>query len=310
MSKPTEENCQMINQKLDFVVPITESTQAEGSDEFFIRGVAINETTTRNGTKFISEELQKSAHSLRNKPILKDHINSVDSIVGRTTQNVNFNQDTKAIDFEAKIVDEGIKKKIEQGLINSVSVGAMVREVEKQESEDGDESTLVRGIDFVELSLVAVPADPNAGFAAKLEMALDLEQPIKENTEDVIMAEEIKQELTKLEELRQESAKLEEELEQLKIEKLKAQKEALMVKEEAEEESSEEEVAEEPAAEEAEAEAPAEDETKGEVESEDDSEGEVAEESFTLERSDLGGYAYSKDYTKKESLFRLNRRNE
>jgi hypothetical protein len=296
----------MINQKLDFVVPISESAVGEDGN-FTITGIAINETTTRNGTKFVSEELSKSAHTLRNKPILKDHINSVDSIVGRTTQNVGFNENSKAIEFEAKIMDEGIKTKIQQGLINSVSVGAMVREVEEQEGVDGEaSSTLVRGIDFVELSLVAVPADPNAGFAAKLEQALSLNQPIKENNTEDKMAEEIKQELSKVEQLKQEAAQLEEEIAQMKIEKLKAQKEALMVKEEAEEEA-EAPAAEEPAAE-AEAEAPAEDETKGEVESEDKEE--VAEESFKLEHSDFGGVALSYDYAKKEGLNRLSRRVE
>ena len=161
----------MLNERLDFSVPITES-MTKNNQDFLIKGTAINVGTTRNETIFVEEELMTSAHSLKDKPLLKDHNNSVDSIVGKVT-NAFFNQNK--IDFEAKVIDEMTREKIKQGLISSVSVGAMVNEVEKVFDTEDEEKFLgfkVKGIDFVELSLVAVPADPNAGFAQAISEKL------------------------------------------------------------------------------------------------------------------------------------------
>ena len=156
----------LFNQSLRFVVPICEAVVKDSNkDVTIISGTAISATTTRNGHTFLAEELEKSAATLKNKPILKDHINSVDSIVGRTTENIYFDSVANSIQFEARIVDKEIQQKINDGLIDSVSVGAMVTEIDQSD----DEGTFIaRGIEFVELSLVAVPADPNANFAMAL----------------------------------------------------------------------------------------------------------------------------------------------
>jgi hypothetical protein len=140
------------------------------NDEFKIRGIAINSCTTRNGVSYMSEELEKAAPSLRNKPVLKDHNNSVDSIVGKTTENVTYDYMTKNVKFEAVIRDSKMQEMINEGLIGSVSIGAMVQKVER-ETEGGP--LVARGIDFVEISLVAVPADPNAGFQKAIAESFD-----------------------------------------------------------------------------------------------------------------------------------------
>ena len=163
----------MKKQILNFVVPIENSYSRD--DEFLIKGTAINSTTTRNGVKYTSEELSKSATTLKNKPILKDHKNSVDNIVGRTT-NAYF--ENEKVVFEGRIVDEEIRQKIQQGLITSVSVGAMVEEVPYEEDESGEftGTVLAKGIDFVELSLVAIPADPEAGLSQAILNSLKTEK--------------------------------------------------------------------------------------------------------------------------------------
>jgi phage head maturation protease len=219
-------------QKLKFNVPITESLDSK--DDMMIEGIAINECTTRNGITYMAEELEPAAQSLQNKPILKDHNNSVDSIVGRTTENVMFNQDKKAVVFQGLIKDAKTKEMIKQGLIRSVSIGAMVKDIEEFSKEgSNDKMMIARGIQFVELSLVAVPADPNAGFV----MCLAESYKLKSDTENKIleekkMAEEIVKEKSKLESLKEEALKLEEELMTLKVEKMKAEKEKLSIKEE------------------------------------------------------------------------------
>ena len=157
--------------KLNFSIPIEQATIKSSVDmgckRFLIQGTAINATLTRNGVKFTEDELEKSAQSLRNKPLLKDHNNSVDSIVGKTTNNVFYDSTSKCVKFEAEVIDEGCKYKIKAGLIGAVSVGCMVSEMEEEE-----DFVIAKGIDFVELSLVAVPADPNAGIQTAISCSL------------------------------------------------------------------------------------------------------------------------------------------
>lgn len=145
------------------------SESAEVNGEFRIKGVAINETTTSNGHKFLAEELQSSAGSLMGVPLLKDHENMIDNIVGRVT-NSFFDSSRNNIQFEAKIMDPKMKEMIKDGRINSVSVGASVEDMD--ETDEGD--LIPRGITFQELSLVAVPADAGATFQVALKEAYKL----------------------------------------------------------------------------------------------------------------------------------------
>ena len=158
--------------RIEYFVPIKEVLT--GEKDFLIRGIAINETTTRNNVRYMAEELQLAAPTLRNKPVLKDHTNSVESIVGKTTNNVNYDASARNIKFEAIIKDKNMQEMISDGLITSVSVGAMVHDLVREEGVGGDSYMVAKGIDFVELSLVAVPADPNAGFEKAIAESFDL----------------------------------------------------------------------------------------------------------------------------------------
>lgn len=150
---------------LEYNVPIIEFESADPAD-FRIKGIAINETITSNGHHFISEELESSAGSLIGVPLLKDHINEVDKIVGRVTS-AHFDSIDNNIKFEAKIMDTKMRQMVKDGRIKTVSVGACVEDLE--EMEDGD--LIPRGITFKELSLVAIPADMGATFGVALKEA-------------------------------------------------------------------------------------------------------------------------------------------
>ena len=175
--------------RLDFSVPIT---CAATDKDFIISGTAINSTLTRNGVEFTSQELKKSAKSLQNRPLLKDHENSVDAIVGRITR-ATFDDGTEAVKFTARVQDRKMQEMIHDGRITSVSVGAMVQNLDM--IEDGDSSFLrARGIDFVELSLVAVPADPNAGLenqgiAHAIKACYELKQSYNTPKEEIKVSE-------------------------------------------------------------------------------------------------------------------------
>ena len=176
---------------LEFFVPISESVNEE--NDFIIKGVAINETTTLNNIKYVAEELEKAASSFRNVPILLDHRNEVKNIVGRTTENVTFNHAGKRIEFEGKIMDKEIQEMIRDGRIGSVSIGAKVQDL--IDEEDGSKKAI--GVHGLEISLVAVPGDSQATLAQALEhnfhlkeMANIVNNENKLNTETTKMAEE------------------------------------------------------------------------------------------------------------------------
>ena len=167
---------------IEFYMPIKESVNAGG--DFIIKGIAINETTTRNGITYRAKELKLAAPSFRNKPIMVDHSGSVKDIVGRTTENVVFNSANNSIDFEAKIMDEKIKEMINDGRITDVSIGAQVENI--IENEEGERTAI--GLEGLEISLVAIPGDPGANLANALDTSFQIKESlnIKENdVEDI-----------------------------------------------------------------------------------------------------------------------------
>jgi hypothetical protein len=161
--------------KLIYNVPISESGIMD--NDFLIQGTAINSTITSNNHQFLSEELRDSASTLNGVPLLVDHDNRIECIKGRVITG-EFDEANSRVNFKAKVKDSTIKQMIKDGLINSVSVGAAVREIE----EGADGILIPRGICFKELSLVAVPADAGATFTTALAEAYKT-QPKSEASE-------------------------------------------------------------------------------------------------------------------------------
>jgi len=188
MTKKQEDNSLI----LEYFVPIESKAEVDGN--FTINGIAINETTTTNGHKFIGEELSKSAHTLIGVPILKDHDNSVDSIVGKVNV-AHWDEALRNIPFSAIIKDTKVKQLINDGLLSTVSVGAHVRPEDIEETDDGD--VIPHNIQFKELSVVAVPADGGATFTVALNNAYKshsskIDNSNKSGIKEDNMTEEIK----------------------------------------------------------------------------------------------------------------------
>lgn len=213
---------------LEFTSPITEN--AFVNDDFIIRGTAINETTTHNGHKYIAEELEKAGQGLVDKPLLVDHTNTIESIKGKVIDSF-FDQETRSIKFEAKVMDKEIRSMIKDGRISSVSIGAFAEDLVKDE----DGSLIAKGIKMGELSLVAVPADDQATFATAIkdnyalkEKYLTSERGYGEMTDDLMQDLEVKnKKLTEngkalKEKFETDTKELKEELKELKDEKRKS----------------------------------------------------------------------------------------
>jgi len=167
---------------LEYAIPIefSERVISEGFKDFMISGVAINEVTTLNNHKYIAEELEKAVPSLMNKPLLVDHEQKVENIKGKVIE-AEWNNELKRIDFKAKITDEKIKSMIQEGVLNTVSVGAYAKEL----VEDKDGSMIARGINFAELSLVPCPADQGATFVMAMREAINQESLSMGNIEKI-----------------------------------------------------------------------------------------------------------------------------
>ncbi len=197
-----------MNLKFNYQVPIIES--AFVNDDFIITGVALNATITSNNHKFIGEELRKSANTLNGVPLLVDHRNEVEAIKGRVISG-EYDEEGQKVDFRAHIIDETMKEMVKDGRINSVSVGAAVEDLE--ETDDG--FFIPRGIEFKELSLVAVPADAGATFTVALQEAYETATE-KEVIESYSNAEEVRKAMTKFNKMKFNSNE-ERTLERLKI---------------------------------------------------------------------------------------------
>lgn len=184
---------EMENTKLNFVVPIIELLQQKDDDKLDdvmrIEGVAIEETTSRNNVTYKVEELEEAAHTLVGAPLLKDHNNTVDGIVGKVTEAY---MDGKQLKFKAEVMDDSMKEKIKNGLIKNVSVGSKLKELQKV-VEDEVTKFVAKGIEFLELSLVAVPGVKGATFSQSVTEAFDaFEVEERNNMENKLKAIEEK----------------------------------------------------------------------------------------------------------------------
>lgn len=205
---------------IEYFVPITEFSETpfkEGFEpDFIIRGVAINETTTHNGHKYIAEELQKASSHLIGKKLLVDHDNRVESIKG-VIKNSWWNDAAKRIEFEGSVKDKTIKEMIRDGRLSDVSIGAYARDLVE---EDG--AKVAKGLQIVELSFVAVPADSKANFAMAMDNSYQIKESIITNkvaNERRLDEMEDSKELNENVELKATNLKILEELNSLKTEK-------------------------------------------------------------------------------------------
>ena len=149
---------------LRFNVPITvENIGEDGSKKLYIKGNAINTGISRNKVNYSEDVLRAAASTLVGKPLLINHADDdVLSIVGKV---VEADFDGHNVPFKAEVDQNETKlvSKLEQGFINSVSVGSYIPD---DKIETDDEGVLQpKNIEFVELSMIPVPGVPTAGIS-------------------------------------------------------------------------------------------------------------------------------------------------
>ena len=121
-----------------------------------VEGIAVCEGVSRNGIRYNAEELNYFAPTLTGKPILKDHKNETDSIIGKVTEGKSIDNGKK-VRFKGWVKEDGsgITERILDGRVSEVSIGATADKLLK-ESEDSSEVVAV-GLHALELSTTPVP---------------------------------------------------------------------------------------------------------------------------------------------------------
>lgn len=150
----------------------------EEQDEVIkVSGYAVHEGTFKKMLTITSDELQKAVHTLIGKKLLVNHDNNTFSVVGKITDakmGVDPANGKKAVYYEADFdaAETDILRKMRLGFLDATSVGFDCEHIcsicgshiSKCAHWFGDEGfqLLVQSIEFLELSIVAVPADRDA----------------------------------------------------------------------------------------------------------------------------------------------------
>jgi len=142
-----------------------------------VSGYAVHEGTFKKMLTITAEELQKAVHTLIGKKLLVNHDNNTFSVVGKITDakmGVDPANGKKAVYYEADFdaAETDILRKMRLGFLDSTSVGFDCEHIcsicgshiSKCAHWFGDEGfqLLAQSIEFLELSIVAVPADRDA----------------------------------------------------------------------------------------------------------------------------------------------------
>ena len=173
---------------IEYITPITftEAQIIEGCSKkspLKISGVAIDETISYNNLKYTKEELKKAAPSLSDKPILKDHKNEIDSLVGRTSVS-SFNEIQNQVLYDGFIMDKNTIEMIEDGRIKNVSIGAKVERLRRENPKDSNSPLIAEGISFLELSVTPVQGVQNATISQAISEKFNLgDKMVEEETE-------------------------------------------------------------------------------------------------------------------------------
>lgn len=198
----------MSDSVVEFFTPISVSESAislTNKDSIMeISGTAINAGITRNNIRYTSEELMNCAGTLKGKPLMKNHSNKVEDIVGRVREGAYADD---KVSYKAFVADKEMQKKIKNKLITDVSIRAKYDTME--EDEDNEGVMIVHKLDIVELSLVAVPGDPNTSINQDFNCVIEaydnkLEEACESVVEGLIKEEFEMEEKTKEEPIKEE----------------------------------------------------------------------------------------------------------
>lgn len=147
--------------KVEFNFPLEIMKQTEESGEFHIVGYAATTDFDLQGDVITEEALKNSSLDLlKNSTVLLNH--DIESPIGRVTK-AEFDKNGLLIDVLISQTEPDIIQKIKEGVLNKFSIRGQVLEREKKYMAEFDRVVnVIKKMVLVEVSLVSVPANPEA----------------------------------------------------------------------------------------------------------------------------------------------------
>lgn len=148
-------------ERVPFTLPISLLKAVEEDGEFHIVGYAATTDFDLQGDVITEEALADSAADLlKNSTVLLNH--DLKRPIGRVTK-VNFDRNGLLIDALISKTEPEIIQKIKEGVLNKFSIRGQVLERERKFMPELDRTVnVIKKMTLVEVSLVSVPANPEA----------------------------------------------------------------------------------------------------------------------------------------------------
>jgi HK97 family phage prohead protease len=150
-----------LREKVGFNFPVQVLKYAEEAGEFHVVGYAATSDFDLQGDIITEEALKASSLDLlKNSTVLLNH--DMKLPIGKVTK-VEFDQHGLLIDALISKTEQDIIQKIKEGVLNKFSIRGQVLERERQFSPEHDRMVnIIQRMSLVEVSLVSVPANPEA----------------------------------------------------------------------------------------------------------------------------------------------------
>jgi hypothetical protein len=199
LEPPSQEK---LKESFNWLMPFKASL--EGA-KHLIKGIAISIGRTKNRINYTGDELLRSARTLTQKPLLINHLETIDEVQEYLAKNAGTIPDlvkkalenmiarskvdvgqvfdsefeNNSVEYVAQVTDPATQAVVDAGLVKGVSIGAVPRIV----------SNPPQGIIFTDLSLITdpeTPADPDA-TAEVMERLREMLQPNTPSLVEVLM---------------------------------------------------------------------------------------------------------------------------
>ena len=171
-------------------------------EKYPVNGIAVRTGLSRNGIKYLPEELKNFAPTLANRPMLKDHWPSTDNTIGLVEKS---DYSKGRVFYSGWIKDQPTSEKIDDGRIKEVSIGAIVEKLVLENEEEPEGTLIARGITGLELSTTPVPGVVGTSIKQCLKQIQEAQTPeervkIKGIMENVDDFRELQEEAVKIKE--------------------------------------------------------------------------------------------------------------
>jgi len=174
------------NLKFDCITAIKSEKSAK---DFYIIGYASTPTIDRQDEIITAQALKAAEGDLlkpQNSTLFLNH--NYDKPIGKITE-VKYTDAGLLIKVLISETEPKIRKQIEEGLWTSFSIGGIIKEIEQIHDKELDKDIVkITSIELVEVSLVGVPANPEANLISVLSKSLtDVKIDRKELTEKLLI---------------------------------------------------------------------------------------------------------------------------